>query len=283
MLLQGFGAVLVCDDRAALLHGHSAHLADFFPAFAPPFVGRGLRELFGSETTHRLRNALSRPLSRGRPALLAGCQLDGAEGLFDLSTYTVDEQAVIELEPAAAAAPWAALDLLQILIDRCREVESAPVLAQVAARLLASLLQYDSAVFARRHVGDEWEILGEQKRPSAPGCDSRAFGKLAGELRPGRLRLIADARAATSALVLAPEAEPFDLGGCLLRAPSSAEIILAGEGDFAASMALGLYVGGDLWGAIWCRSRAPKNLSIAERAAVELFGDFLALQARRFS
>lgn len=279
--IQPRGWVLVCDEQAARLLGHSANLAQLFPARAEGFVGIALRDLLGSVTAHALRNGLARAGEAPRPALLPRQPIAGLDGLYDFAVHPSGDRTIIEFEAAGEADPFA-LDRLRALIDRLASAHGLNRLAPMAARLVQAMLQWDWVAILRLEP-DGAHVLAQQKRLDWPdaeagavlGDDFHEAGRAA--LGATRLRFVADVAAAP--VGLAGETGP-DLGRAYLRAATRDEMSRARATGFAALLALPIRVESALWGVLLAHDRAARTMTMDERALFELFGDYLSLSVQ---
>ena len=115
--IQPRGWAIVCDAQAATVVGHSANLSALLPRREGAFLGAAPRDLVGSETSHALRNALSRAVAATRPTLVPCRTIAGLDGLYDFAVHASSEQTIIEIE-ASAGPDAAALDRARGLIER---------------------------------------------------------------------------------------------------------------------------------------------------------------------
>ncbi|MCI4678228.1 GAF domain-containing protein [Rhodoblastus acidophilus] len=276
--IQPHGWMIVCDDQAARIVGHSANLSGLFPATEKGFSGLLLRDLLGSETSHALRNGLSRTATAPRAALLPRLPIAGLAGLYDFAVHAAGDLTVIEIESAAEADPFA-LDRVRALFSRLASVHGLDRLAVLAARLVQAILQWDCATVLRLG-SDGAQVLAQQRRLDWPDAAANAilctgFSQDArANLRAARLRFVADVAAAPVKLI---GTKAPDLDRTLLRAATADEISRAGKTGFAALLSLPLIVDDALWGVLLAHDGAARRLTMDERAVLDLFGDFLSL------
>jgi light-regulated signal transduction histidine kinase (bacteriophytochrome) len=280
--IQPRGWAIVCDAQAALAVGHSANLAKLLPARKGVFIGAALRDLVGSETSHALRNALSRASAAPRPSLLPFRPIAGCEGAFDFAVHGAGERTIIEIE-RAAEHDLDALDRARALIDRLSRSDSLDKLALMAARLVFSVLQWDCVTILRLTPEGAAHTLAQHKHPDWPdvaqnaalstefSAESRAF------YLGARLRFLSDCAAPPVELIGAPAP---GLALAHLRAATADESARSATAGFAALLAMSIRVEGALWGLLLAHDRQPRSLNINERAVFELVGDFLSLSVQ---
>jgi light-regulated signal transduction histidine kinase (bacteriophytochrome) len=272
-LLQPRGWMIVCDASAARVEGHSANLGALFPDRREPFIGAALRDLVGSDVSHALRNALSRAAGAARPACLPRQTISGLDGSFDFSVHAAGESTMIEWEPSAAADETG-FDRLQAMVDRLALAEGTDKTLALAARLVFSVLNWDLAMALRFGGHGELHVAARQKRPDCPEPpQAEALPWDAASRSRRGLHFVADAAAAPIALT----AQSPDLDRAFLRACGAQDAARAAQAGLRALLWLPIMVEGEPWGALAAGDREPKSLSMDERAALGLFGDFLSL------
>jgi len=280
--IQSRGWAIVCDAQAAAVVGHSANLSGLLPERRGDFPGAALRDLLGSETSHALRNALSRAGAAPRPTLLPRRAIAGCEGAFDFAVHAAGDHTIIEIEPAAAADPDA-LDRARALFDRLTLTHDLDRLALTAARLVFSVLQWDCVTILRVAPEGEVDVIARQKRTDWPDPAQDAallspFSAPALTLcQAARLRFLADAAAAPVELVGA--AAP-DLAAAQLRAATPDESARAAQSGFSALLSMPILVDGALWGVLQAHDREARSLTMDQRAVFDLFGDALSLSVQ---
>lgn len=280
--IQPRGWAIVCDAQAAHAVGHSANLAELLPARNGVFIGAALRDLVGSETSHALRNALSRASAAPRPSLLPFRPIAGCEGAFDFAVHGAGEWTIIEIE-RSAEHDLDALDRARALIDRLSRSDSLDKLALMAARLVFSVLQWDCVTILRLTPEGAAHTLAQHKHADWPDVAQNAAltAEFAAEARAfylgARLRFLSDCAAPPVELIGAPAP---DLALAHLRAATADESARSATAGFAALLAMPIRVEGALWGLLLAHDRQPRSLNINERAVFELFGDFLSLSVQ---
>ncbi|WP_294535134.1 GAF domain-containing protein [uncultured Rhodoblastus sp.] len=287
--IQPQGWLIVCDSGASRVRRHSSNLAGLFPAWPGPFIGANLREILGPQVTHSLRNALSRFASPAPPALLTGLLLPGCAGAYDLAVHAIEDETVIEIEPAAPENDRSLLDRLRAFIARLAQAGDLDKTLQAAARLCFAMLQYDRVAVLRLDALGRATLVAEQKAGDLDSWSGSAGPPaiFSEETRAKwlacRLRLLIDADSPPAAILGAPEAGALDLTLAFLRAPSPDERAVLRQSGAAAALAIAIVVDGLLWGLVFCAHRTPRHPAMELRAAAELFGEFLSLRLQVLS
>ncbi|MBT9370119.1 HWE histidine kinase domain-containing protein [Rhizobium sp. CSW-27] len=279
--IQACGALLVADGSGGAILRHSANLPAML-GLSADVNGLRLDEVLGDEVAHALRNALATTVDPARPALRMALALPG--GRFDVSVHRNDDLALIEFEPAAAHSDQP-LEVARMLISRIRAIESIDELADKSARLLFATLGYDRVMIYRFEHDGAGKVVSEYKRRDLESFKGQYFPasdipKQARELYlRNTIRVIADARDIRIPIVPErdDEGRPLDLSFAHLRSVSPIHCEYLRNMGVAASMSISVIVDGDLWGLIACHHYQPKALSLSQRVAAEMFGEFFSL------
>lgn len=277
--IQPVGWTIVCDAQAARVTGFSANLPDLVRRESQAMLGSALRDLVGSETSHAMRNALSRAAAAPRPAFLPLRRIAGCEGLYDCAVHAVGEQTIIEFE-RASEPDILALDRARALVDRLAQVKEPERLPPLAARLVYSILQWDWVAVLRLTQDGGARLLTQQKRLDWADVEKskQAFAEFSAEARnqwrAARLRFVADVESTPVEFVGSPAP---NLAFAHLRAATADERARAAQAGFAALLTLPIVIEGELWGLLVAHDREARALTMDERAVFDLFGDFLSL------
>lgn len=279
--IQPHGCLIACDASATWILRHSANAAAFLGA--GELNGRMLADIIGPVATHELRNALARAQSATRPALLFGQPMaNGAR--FDIAVHSFKGTTIIEFEPAddEVAEP---LELARTMIGRLNAIDSVDTLVKNSARLVQATLGYDRVMIYRFVHDGAGKVLSEAKRPSLESFLGQYFPAtdIPQQARAlylkNTIRIISDA--SFERIAIDPEldasGEPLDLSYAHLRSVSPIHCEYLRNMGVGASMSISIIVDGALWGLIACHHYAPKTLSMAQRVAAEMFGDFFSL------
>ncbi len=280
--IQPHGCLLAVDAQARTVLRHSANAAAMLGASAR-INGLGLGAVLGEEAAHAARNALARAREGARPALLFGLAVGARR--FDLAAHRLKGTAILEFEPTQAevAEP---LELARVMIERVTATTTIERLAQEAARLVKAMLGYDRVmVYQFTHDG-AGQVVSEARRPDLESFLGQYFpaADIPKQARAlylrNTIRIISDARFTPIPIEPALDAsgEPLDLSLAHLRSVSPVHCEYLRNMGVDASMSISIRLDGELWGLVACHHYAPKVLSMAERVAAELFGDFLSMQ-----
>jgi light-regulated signal transduction histidine kinase (bacteriophytochrome) len=277
--IQPHGCLIACDARAATVLRHSANAGTMLGVSAD-LNGLPLETLVGSEATHTLRNALSTLSEGGRPALLPGLHVTA--GIFDVSVHIFRSTVIIEFEPASAGQP---LQLARSLIGRISDIGDIDGLVRQSARLIRGMLEYDRVMIYRFEQDGSGKVAAEAKRGDLESFLGQYFpaSDIPQQARilylKNTIRIIGNASGERIGLVPVFDAsgEALDLSLAHLRSVSPIHCEYLRNMGVAASMSISIIVDGALWGLIACHHYQPRILSMAERVAAEMFGEFFSL------
>ncbi|MDO9369721.1 MAG: HWE histidine kinase domain-containing protein [Sphingopyxis sp.] len=280
--IQPHGCLLACDVGASTVLRHSANCRDLL-ALPGDINGRDLASIVGAKVAHDIRNALSRAQLSGRSALMFDCRLDGSPS-FDLSVHRYKGSTIIEFELARPdlAEP---LEMARAMIGRIASLDSIDRLAKDSARLVRASLGYDRVMIYQFGQDGAGKVISEAKRADLESFLGQYFPAtdIPQQARAlylkNTIRIISDADFERIPVepVLDASGEPLDLSFAHLRSVSPIHCEYLRNMGVGASMSISIVVDGTLWGLIACHHYAPRTLSMAERVAAEMFGEFFSL------
>ena len=283
--IQPYGALLACDASASVVLRYSVNAPDLLGAGPKLCINAALEDIIGAEATHDLRNALSTSTDPARPSLLFGIDLGIGRGRFDVAAHTQNGSAILEFEPVQTTSESAPLDLTRTLVTRLKQASSATDLVRKTARLTQAMFGYDRVMIYQFAHDGSGQVVSEAKRDHLesflgqhfPASDIPQQARLL-YLR-NTIRMVGDANAKPVPIepVLDASGEPLDLSYAHLRSVSPIHCEYLRNMGVAASMSVSVIVGGELWGLIACHHYSPRRLSIAQRVAAEMFGEFFSL------
>lgn len=278
--IQAYGCLLACDPTATTVLRHSANAGDMLGC-AGDLNGRLLVDLIGSQSVHDLRNALL-IAPRGRSAMLLGHAIQSGRR-FDVAVHQVANGAILEFE--LAGPPAEPLHRARELIGRISEIDDLDQFISRSARIAHALLGYDRIMIYRFEADGAGKVVSETRQPSLESFLGQYFpaSDIPAQARDlylrNTLRIISDASAPRVPIVpeLDAEGEALDLSLAYLRSVSPIHCEYLRNMGVAASMSISVIVEGRLWGLIACHHYAPRVLTMSERIASELFGQFFSL------
>ncbi|GAB6854793.1 HWE histidine kinase domain-containing protein [Asaia astilbis] len=281
--IQPHGCLVTCTMSEFTVLRHSAN-APLMLDRDDLKLGCNLIELFGPDIVHDIRNALTLSVTQRRPVFLLNQGL-GLESNFDLAVHMVDGEVVLECEPAAPTQRATKfLTQLHGMMDRVRKTTDIARLFDVVTMLMRGLLDYDRVMVYR--FADDWsgKVVSEARALSLesflgqhfPSADIPAQAR---ELyRRSPIRMIADVLYTPVPLVETEGLTPLDMSLGQLRSVSPIHCEYLTNMGVRASMSISIVIDGALWGMIACHHYSPRALPIAERAVVQMFSEFFALQ-----
>ena len=283
---QSHGGLIACDPALEIVHRHSRNLPEMLGLDGDP-NGLPFTQLIGGELAHDIRNALGRSRDPRRPALLFNREVRGRA--FDVCAHIFADVAVVELEPAAAREV-AALDLARTLISRAQGCATLEKLFALTPRLMRAMLRYDRVMIYKFAEDGSGKVIAEDKRADLESFSGQHFpaSDIPAQARVlyirNTIRVINDVSDRGVALepTLDESGRPLDLSYAHLRSVSPIHLEYLRNMGVAASMSASIVIDGRLWGLIACHHYAPKALTMAERAATEMFAEMFSLRVDGF-
>ena len=280
--IQPHGCLLACDSTAGRVLRHSANSLAMLN-FGAEINGADLSDVLGGEVAHAVRNALARTSEGARSALLFGKSLPNGR-TFDIAVHRFKGSAIIELEPAEASVAEP-LELARAMIGRITAIESIDRLVRDTARLIQAMLGYDRVMVYQFGHDGAGKVVSEAKRSDLESFLGQYFpaSDIPVQARAlylkNTIRIISDANFERIPVfpVLDASGEPLDLSFAHLRSVSPIHCEYLRNMGVGASMSVSIIVDGALWGLIACHHYSPRTLSMAERVAAEMFGEFFSL------
>ena len=280
--IQPHGCLLACDVSANLILRHSANAAHMLGVVGD-INGLTLAAVLGREATHVIRNALARTKEASRPALAFNVML-GCGHAFDLSVHLFKGASIIEFEPAGASVAEP-IELARAVIAQVRDISQTDTLFRDAARFARAMLGYDRAMIYQLGADGAGKVIAESRRSNLesflgqyfPASDIPQQARALYVHNP--VRIISDAQCLTVPIepVLDPSGEPLDLSYAHLRSVSPIHCEYLSNMGVGASMSISIIVNGMLWGLIACHHYSARTLTMGQRVAAEMFGEFFSL------
>jgi len=280
--IQPHGCLLACDISANAVLRHSANAPALLGINGDP-NGRPLEDILGHEAAHTIRNTLTSLDDGARPALLFKLSV-GTSKFFDVAVHKYKSVTIIEFEPADAAAT-VPLELARSMIARISSINSLERLLRVTTRLVQGLFNYDRVMVYQLMQDGAGKVVSESKQQHLESFLGQYFpaSDIPQQARQlylrNTIRIISNADFERIPLVpvLDLSGEPLDLSFAHLRSVSPIHCEYLRNMGVGASMSISIIVDGVLWGLIACHHYSPRHLSMAERVAAEMFGQFFSL------
>lgn len=280
--IQPHGCLLACDASAVTVLRHSANCAAII-GVEGDLNGRSLPDVLGNQASHNIRNALSRTQDGARSSLLFGELLPNGRR-YDIAVHRFKGNAIIELEPATEeiAEP---LELTRAMLGRIQQITTPDRLIRDTARLIQGMLGYDRVMIYQFGPDGAGKVMSEAKRPDLESFLGQYFpaSDIPQQARAlylkNTIRIISDANFERILVnpVLDLSGEPLDLSFAHLRSVSPIHCEYLRNMGVGASMSISIIIDGQLWGLIACHHYGPRTLSMAQRVAAEMFGEFFSL------
>ncbi|MDQ0457141.1 HWE histidine kinase domain-containing protein [Rhizobium paknamense] len=279
--IQPHGCLLACDAELVTVLRHSANTAELLH-LEGKLINRRINELLGDDVAHDLRNALAAAPDASRPAVIAHIRLPSGQ-FFDVAVHRQYGTAIVEFEPSRGRTQ--PLQLAREMIGRIKDMSDVDKLIKASARLVRAVLGYDRVMIYQFESDGSGKVVSEAKRADLESFLGQYFPASDIPQQARRLytqnpiRVISDARGQRVPLVpeLDPSGEPLDLSFAHLRSVSPIHLEYLRNMGVGASMSISILVNGGLWGLIACHNYSPKTLTMSERIAAEIFGEFFSL------
>ncbi|MGV3552442.1 HWE histidine kinase domain-containing protein [Rhizobium sp.] len=282
--IQTHGALIACDASLTTVTRHSVN-AHAMLGFSNDLslIGARVESAFGHETTHALRNELATASLTRRPSLRFSLEVNGRE--FDISVHRSGEEVIVEFENIGRGRNQP-LNVVRTVIARAMRAENLDALTTETARLVRAVLGYDRVMVYRFEPDGSGQVVSEAKSGHLESFLGQYFpaGDIPQQARAlylrNTIRIISDSEG-TRIPILPAENElgdPLDLSHAHLRSVSPIHCEYLRNMGVSASMSISIVIDGALWGMVACHHYSPKHLDMAERAAIEMFGEFLSIQ-----
>ncbi|MFN3717427.1 MAG: HWE histidine kinase domain-containing protein [Rhizobium rhizophilum] len=279
--IQPHGCLLSCDPAITTVRRYSANAAEML-GVPERLEGLSIADLFGADVTHDIRNAIAAAPDASRPAVIAHLPLANGQH-FDVAVHRQIQGAILEFEPSFRRTQ--PLQLAREMIGRVKDINDIDLLISASAKLVRAVLGYDRVMIYRFEEDGSGKVASEAKRHDLesflgqyfPASDIPRQARILYMQNP--IRVISDARGLRVDLLPAADeqAAPLDLSFAHLRSVSPIHCEYLRNMGVAASMSISVIVDDRLWGLIACHHYAPKTLTMSERIAAEMFGEFFSL------
>ncbi len=289
--IQPHGCMIACDQQFDTILRHSQNTAAFLGLGATPINGRLLSEVFDESVVHALRNAAATATEPSRPVMLVNQQLKPDGQGFDVSLHRHQGVSIIECEHAAVSSASGPLDIARTLISAVSRFTDLNELYAKTPRLLRGILGYDRVMIYQFTHDGAGKVIGEAKRSDLEGFRGTYFpaSDIPQQARKlylqNRLRVISDANCVRVPIepVIDASGEALDMSYAHLRSVSPIHCEYLRNMGVGASMSISIVVDGALWGLIACHHYGPRVLTLPQRVAAEMFGEFFSLQIEAMS
>ncbi|SEQ02670.1 Bacteriophytochrome (light-regulated signal transduction histidine kinase) [Devosia sp. YR412] len=280
--IQPHGCLIACNVAATAIVRHSINCQSTL-GLEGDLNGLELATILGHSLEHDIRNALARTPEGTRSALMFNKALPNGRR-FDIAVHRFKGNAIIEFEPAGddVAKP---LEIARAMLTRIGSLNSIDRLTRDTARLVQGMLGYDRVMIYQFGPDGAGKVISEAKRADLESFLGQYFPATDIPVQARALylkntiRIISDAN--FERIRISPQfdasGEPLDLSFAHLRSVSPIHCEYLRNMGVGASMSISVIVDGQLWGLIACHHYSPRTLSMAQRVAAEMFGDFFSL------
>ena len=292
--IQPHGAALVVRLPEWVITHASANLETIFGAEPHAVIDKPLSELMSRYAIHRLRNILQFVMANGEPERLMNVAMGYQRERFDLTLYSDDGRAVIEIEPRQRDQKTGGDDslfLLRAMRSRLRTAASPQEICERVARHIRSLTGYERVMVFRFLEDGTGEVVAEERRGQLPSRLGFRYGAEDADRQAraliwnARFCYIPDMEFQPSPFVPAPV--PTDglvgLSTPGLRSISVSHASYLRRCGIGATFALTIGPIDAPWGAIVCQNAQARAITSDMRSALDFFANGIALQIGFFA
>ena len=293
--IQGHGLMLALNPADLVVIQVSENWPDWNGRSVESMLGQPLAQVLGQAEAERVADLLASELLEANPLYALTVRLatgPKAELSLDLSIHLADGVLIAELEPTGRdnVTPISAGDYYSMVKQTLVRLKAAASLAgfcEVAAAEVRRITRLDRVMVYRFHADDTGEILADSHRADLhswlglryPASD---IPKPAREIfkRIG-VRPLPDVDATLCEMVplLNPASgRPLDMTHCALRGASKLYTEYLRNMGVAATLAMPILRGGELWGLIVCHHYTPTDMPFPMRAAAEFMAQMVSLE-----
>lgn len=255
--VQPFGCVISADAKSGTIQYASKNCADIIGFDVPDLLNASLRDVFGPDLVHALRNVAAQPDFDSASVALGAFEINGLN--VESHAFSSGDQHVLEFEAesAVALASDQALDVLSMLIDTVHKCGTQDELFAATADVMRHLSGYDRVMIYKFDADFNGEVVAEVKRASMepflglrfPSYDIPAQARALMAKLP--LRFIEDCELEPVPLIAAGDALPeLDITYAASRGVSPVHMVYLKNMGTQATMTLSIVIGGKLWGMI---------------------------------
>ncbi|MCQ4630466.1 GAF domain-containing protein [Shinella sp. CPCC 100929] len=281
--IQSHGCLLACDIGLTTIERASENARTVL-GYDADLLGRDVGDVVGQQLLHDLRNALATVSTASRPALLL--DMVCGERVFDIAIHHHKSAVIVEFEQAPSIGQ--PLHIAREMIGRISDITDVDRLVQRAGRIVAGATGYDRVMIYRFEQDGSGKVVSETKRADLESFLGQYFpaSDIPQQARAlylkNTIRVIADASGERVPVnpLLDASGEPLDLSFAHLRSVSPIHCEYLRNMGVAASMSISIILDGALWGLIACHHYSPQALPMAQRVAMEVFGEFFSLHLK---
>jgi light-regulated signal transduction histidine kinase (bacteriophytochrome)/CheY-like chemotaxis protein len=283
--IQPHGAMIAVSIDGGWRVSHaSANLDQFLGCPASSIFGRPLEEVIGYAAYRGLRGRTTSDVIALGPAQT----ISAADGTgLHLQAHVSGGHVCIDIERIGVGSqPGAAFELAQSVLTTFRHATTALELCDVAVVGLKSIGAYDRVMAYRFADDGHGEVIAEARdlrlEPFLglhyPAADIPSQARR--QYLRQRVGAIADSSYVPVPLLVDPALDdrlPLDLTHSALRSVSPYHLEYMRNMKTAASLTIGLSLGGELWGLLVCHSATPLVAAPELRAIADLIGQVASL------
>ena len=284
--VQPFGALVAGPMDLSRIDFASENAAEVIGIDARALLGTPMRDHFGSELVHGLRNVLSVSTSRTQRERVGRFEMGGRVVEAFVHRNPAD-QAVVEFEPfdgADEVVTASPIDQTRMMLAQAGQQRDLKRFLHVCVLGLRELIGYDRVMAYRYSPNGDGEVVAEVCAPGVesflglryPAWDVPAQARALQVRNP--VRMLSDVEQEPVALLgHAEDPATLDIALAHTRGVSPIHVEYLRNMGVGATLTIGLVVEGRLWGMFACHHMSRRVIRSDLRIAAELFGQMISL------
>ncbi|MDZ4234102.1 MAG: diguanylate cyclase, partial [Dietzia sp.] len=277
--VQPHGVLVTADLSLRTLNRVSENTSSLFGVEARDLLGTRLENLTGADAVESLTAVLAGSRSVANPVAVS---IAGRE--YDAIAHRIDDEAVIEFEPASDPSQFSSAPAVYAAILRLGAARTREDLWHSTARELKALTDFDRVMVYHFHPDDHGEVVAEQ---CADGMEPYLGLRYPASDVPAQARRLYLTKMSRTIFSSAPQSapllaatdalSPLDLSLCELRSVSPHHLQFMRNMGQESTLSLSLIRRDELVGMITCAHRTPRRLPYALRQGLEVLANHVSL------
>ena len=277
--VQPHGVLVTADLSLRSLNRVSENTSSCFGVEPRDLLGTCLEDLTGADAADALRAVLAGSRSVANPVAVRV-----AGEAYDAIAHRIDDEAVIEFEPACDASQFSSAPAVYAAILRLGAARTREELWHSTARELKPLTGFDRVMVYHFHPDDHGEVVAEQ---CADGMEAYLGLHYPASDVPAQARRLYLTKVSRTIFSSAPQSAPLlaaddtlaplDLSRCELRSVSPHHLQFMRNMGQESTLSFSLIRHGRLVGMITCAHRTPRRLPYVLRQGLEVLANHVSL------
>lgn len=277
--VQPHGVLVTADLSLRTLNRVSGNTASLFGVEPRDLLGTRLSDLVGPQASEAMSAVLAGSRSVANPVAVSI-----AGDAYDAIAHRIDDEAVIEFEPACDASQFSSAPAVYAAILRLASARTREDLWHSTACELKALTEFDRVMVYHFHPDDHGEVVAEQCADGMeaylglhyPASDVPAQARRLYLTKVSRTIFSSDPQSA-ALLAASDTLSPLDLSLCELRSVSPHHLQFMRNMGQESTLSLSLIQRDQLVGMITCAHRTPRRLPYVLRQGLEVLANHVSL------